>query len=88
MNDLYTRLEGEELREDEGIYTVGDDIAESFYYGNFLQGVKQLEEINTSAKEFLEYLEQEADAFGIEVKDMFGGHFTNDFWIALGQSHY
>lgn len=83
MKDLYTRLESEELREDEGIFTIGDDIAESFYYGNFSQGVKQLKEINCNDKDLLEYMQSEADNYGIHLDELLNGHFTYEFWIAL-----
>ena len=88
MKDLYTRLDGEDLRDDEGIYTIGDDIAESFYYGNFSQGVNQLKEINCRARDFLEYLEHEAENYECRVDELFSGHFSNDFWIALGSELY
>ena len=86
MKDLYTRLDTEDINEDEGIYTVGDDIASSFYYGNFSQGVKELEDINCNASDLLEYLEQEAEGYDCNVSDLYGGHFSSDFWIALGRS--
>jgi len=85
MKDLYTRLDRDEINEDEGIYTVGDDIASSFYYGNFSQGVKELEDINCRANDLLDYLESEAEGYGCRLEELYHGHFTGDFWIALGR---
>ena len=56
MRDLYTELEAEYINEDENIFTVGDDIINTFFNGNFTQGVKELIEINVSPREFGDYL--------------------------------
>ena len=85
MNDLYTRLNTEDINEDEGIYTVGDDILSSFYYGNFSQGVKELQEINCNARNLLTYIEQVAEGYDVRVDELYHGHFSNDFWILLGR---
>jgi hypothetical protein len=77
-----------EPNEDEGIFTVGEDIANTFCNGNFNQGVKELIELNISPVEFSDYLLEQADEMGMELKDMWYGHFGNDFWIAMGQSYY
>ena len=84
MENLYTRLNTDEINEDEGVYTVGDEILLSFYYGNFSQGVKKLQEINCRARDLLDYLEQLADSYDIRVEELYNGHFSADFWLALG----
>jgi len=84
MKDLHTQLTGEDLREDEGIYTIGDDIIESFVNGNFSQGCKELVEIGAGARDFNDYLMEQSEKYGIELKEMYYGHFDNDFFIALG----
>jgi hypothetical protein len=86
MRDLYTRLSTEEINVDENIYTVGDSILSSFYYGNFSQGVEELQDISCNAKDLLEYIEQEAEGYDMRVDELYHGHFSNDFWIDLGGS--
>jgi len=86
MITLYTELD--EIREDEAIYTYGDDIAKTFYYGNFSDGVEKLKELNCRAKDFLDYLEDKADNYGCRLDELYNGHFSPDFWIALGSELY
>lgn len=84
MKTLYTQLE--ETNEDEGIYTLGDDILDTFMNGNFSNGVEDMKEFNIGATELSDYLKEKAEEYGMETKDMYYGHFDNDFWIALGSS--
>ena len=86
MKDLYTELN--EINEDEGIYTYGDDIADTFMNGNFSSGVEQMQEINCRAKDLADYLEEKAESYGCKLEDMYYGHFSPDFWIALGSEIY
>ncbi|WP_434658472.1 hypothetical protein [Sulfurimonas sp. NW9] len=83
--DLYTELE--EINEDEGIYTIGDDLCNTFMNGNFTTGVEEMKELNITSKELLEYLEEKAEEYGCELKELYYGHFTADFWIALGSEN-
>lgn len=82
MKTLYTQLE--ETNEDEGIYTMGDDILDTFMNGNFSAGVEDLQEFNISPIELSDYLTEKAEEYGMSTDDLYYGHFTSDFWIALG----
>jgi len=84
MKTIYTQLV--ETNEEEGIYTLGDDILDTFMNGNFSVGVKDLQEYNISAIELSDYLIEKAEEYGMETKDLYYGNFSNDFWIALGGS--
>ncbi len=85
MKDLYTRLPKEErYREQEEIYTIGDDICDTFMNGNFSTGVEELKELSLRSKDLLEYLEEKAEEYGVEMSELYYGHFTAEFWIALG----
>ena len=88
MEALNTRLDDEFIIEDESIYTVGDNIASSFYYGNFSQGIKELESVNASTNDLLYYLENQAEEFSCNVINLYNGHFDTEFFICLAKSHY
>jgi len=85
MKDLYTEII-EDGYEDT---TVGEDIVDTFYNGNFTSGVKDLIEINVTPREFRAYIEELCDNLGYEYKSQFANnHFDYDFWISLGESYY
>ena len=88
MEALNNRLDNDLINEDEGIYTIGDGIASSFYYGNFSQGTEELESVNASTVDLLHYLENQAEEFGCNVIDLYSGHFDTEFFICLAKSHY
>ena len=90
MEALNTRLDDEFINEDEGIYTVGDNIASSFCCDDFRQGIKELESVNASTKDLLYYLENQAKEIGcnVNVIDLYNGHFDTEFFICLAKSHY
>jgi len=69
---------------DEGIKTVGEEIALNFYCGNFNDGVKSLRNIYCSAKDFLDYLENEAEERDTTLDNLYSNHFSFNFWICLG----
>ena len=81
---LWNNLPLEDVNEDEGIYSYGDDIANSFYNGCFSLGVQQLQELGATAKDFAEFVNDKAEEYGVPVLEIFNGHFTFDFWIELG----
>jgi len=85
MKNLYT-----EIKEEGYEYTtVGNDIIDTFYNGNFNQGVRDLIEIGVSPREFGNYIQEETEEMGYEsMYDFAGGHFNYDFWISLGESYY
>ena len=85
MKNLYT-----EITIDENfITTVGNNIIDTFYNGNFTQGVKDLIEIGASPRDFGNYIQEETEEMGYEsMYDFAGGHFNYDFWISLGESYY
>jgi len=85
MKDLYTTV-SEEGYEDT---TVGEDIIETFYNGNFTDGIKQLIKINVTPREFGDYINQLSEDLGYENSLEFAsGHFDYDFWISIGQEYY
>jgi hypothetical protein len=88
MKDLYTKSLRDAINEDEGVYTYGDDIADTFMNGNFSAGVKQLKELNCRARDLADYLEEKAEEYRCKLEDMYYGHFTPNFWIALGSEIY
>ena len=79
MRDLYTQL-----AEDEECKTVGESIAIQFYYGNFSDSVAELRELNTTAVEFVDFLEGMAEELDTDLASMFGGHFSPTFFVNLG----
>ena len=83
---VYTELTEEYRNEDEGIYTQGDDILSSFYYGNYSQGVEEMIEYNVHAEELIEYLEDKADEYGCNVDDLYGGHFDRKLCASISFS--
>ena len=81
---LYNNLPLEDMNEDENIYSYGDDIANSFFNGNFTQGVKDLQELGARSKDFSEFIEDKAEEYGVSPLEMYNGHFSFDFWLELG----
>ena len=81
---LYNNLPLEDMNEDEGIYSYGDDIAHSFYNGNYSFGVDQLEKLGATAKDFAEFIIDKAEDRGVPVLELYYNHFSFDFWINLG----
>ena len=64
----------------------GNDIIDTFYNGNFSQGVKQLKEINATAIEFGDYIQELSEELGYESMSEFANnHFNYDFFICLGK---
>ena len=82
MKNLYTEIK-EEGYEDT---TVGNDIIDTFYNGNFTQGVKDLIAIGVSPREFGRYIEEQSEE--MDYKFFNDSHFDYDFWISLGESYY
>jgi len=83
MSNLYNKAE--HINEDEGIYTIGDDILDTFMNGNFSQGVSDMTDNIINAVELSDYLNDKAEEYGMDSEEMYYGHFTSDFWIALGR---
>lgn len=81
---LYNNLDVEEQNEDEGIFTHGDDIAAQFYYGNFTDAAGMLRELNTTAKDFAEFIMDKADDYVSQPLELYNGHFSFGFWCDLG----
>lgn len=85
MNTLFTVLtSGDYNYNEEREVILGEEIADTFMNGNFTSGVNALRKINVSATEFSDFLINQAEDMGMELKDLWGGHFGNNFWIALG----
>ena len=72
---------------DEGEFIqYGNDIIDTFCNGNFSQGVKQLKEINATAIEFGDYIQELSEDLGYESMSEFAGnHFNYNFFICLGR---
>lgn len=88
---LYEGLSEDDISEDEGIFTEGDMIANQFYCGNFSDAVGYLKDFECRAKDFLQYLEEQAEEHGFDSvtdQSFYNGHFSCDFWIALGSEIY
>jgi len=84
MNNILFEEIPEEERQEE-VNTIGESIAMKFYYGNWTDAVKEMEELNISTSELCEYLEENASDMGMLLSDIYyyGGHFIYDFWIEL-----
>ena len=79
--DLYTQIteEGESK-------AYGEDIIDTFYNGNFSQGVEQLKEINVTAIEFGDYIQELSEELGYESMSEFANnHFDYNFFVCLGR---
>lgn len=87
FNRCFDSLDRELINEDEGIYTIGDDIAYSFVCGNYSQGIKELHDYCVSPSDFGEYLEEQSKEFGMPLSDMYYGHFDLSFLASIGQSY-
>lgn len=85
---MNNQLDKYEMNEDEGIFTTGDDICSQFYYGNFSEAVEMMKGYELRAKDIVNYIEAKAEEYGCEVKDLYNGHFSPDFWVALGSKIY
>jgi len=88
---LWESLSDEDINEDENIYTEGDMIASQFFYGNFTDAVGHLKDYECRAGDFLAYLEEQAEEFGFDSvtdQSFYNGHFSCDFWIAIGSEVY
>ena len=92
MNKLYDELPEEERQgEEESVpfkcFTVGESLAMQFSYGNWSNSVTKMEELDVSAREFYEYLEESASDMGYLVSDehYYNGHFGGLFFIELAE---
>ena len=64
----------------------GNYIIDTFYNGNFSQGVEQLKEINVTAIEFGDYIYDLSEDLGYEsMLEFAGNHFDYNFFICLGR---
>jgi len=86
MITLHTQLDNEDINEDEQVYTVGDSILMSFYYGNYSDGIKELLEYQIRPEELAEYLEDKAEEYNTTVSELYNGHFTLSLFSSIGSS--
>lgn len=89
-NRAYDAVSEERLNEDEGIYTIGDDIAFSFVCGNFKQGIEELIEFGVSPMDLGEYLQSQADEIGFDSpcnEQFYYGHFDFQFMALVGTEY-
>ena len=76
-----------DINEDEQIFRAGDDIASSFFYGNYTQGIKDMLEYKVSASELEDYLMELSDEYDCNVSDLYSGHFTASYMASIGESY-
>ena len=85
MNNVDKVLELELQNEDEGIFTQGDDVLSSFYYGNFSQGIKEMLDYWITPRELGEYLADKAEEFDCSINELYNGHFTLAYFGEIGE---
>lgn len=85
MKTIYDALPEEYFNEDEGIYTIGDDILYTFFNGNFTQGVEDMRKNCISTEDLISYLEDKAEEYGMSIDEMYYGHFDRSFFSSLGR---
>ena len=86
MRDINDMLPIEEQDEYDSVYTVGDSILNQFFYGNYSDAIKMMVEDSIEPNELAEYLEDKAEEYDMEVKDMYNGHFTMSLFANIGMS--
>ena len=87
MNNAYNTLVEDLVNEDEMIYTQGDDVLSSFYYGNWSQGIKEMLEYYIEPKDLAEYLEEMAEEYDCNVSELYNGHFSLSTIAQIGESY-
>ncbi len=85
--NAYKELPIEDQNEDEQVFTRGDDILMSFYYGNYTQGIKEMISYSVRPEELAEYLEGKAEEYEMQVSEMYNGHFTLAYFASIGESY-
>lgn len=88
MKTCYEELPTEMINEDEGIYTIGDDILSSFYYGNYSQAIKDMVSQRIEPYELAEYFQSILDDFDADYKEIYNGHFDFELFAHIGMSYY
>jgi len=56
---------------EDGLETIGDDILDTFYNGNFSDGIKQLLELNIRPRELFEFVQDKLAEYGAGYYDWF-----------------
>ncbi len=87
MKTIYTELPVDEINEDEQIYTIGDDILNQFYYGNYSDAIKMMVKDNIEPNELAEYLAEQAIELDCNTSELYYGHFTLEFFASIGMSY-
>lgn len=85
--NAYKELDLEDQYEDEQMFTRGDAILRSFYYGNFTQGIKEMISYSVRPEELAEYLEDKAEEYGMMVSELYNGHFTLSYFASIGVAY-
>ena len=85
MKTIHNQLEEEYINQDEGIFTIGDDILDTFANGNFTQGVEDMRKNNISTEDLIDYLEDKAEDYGTKIEELYYGHFDRSFFSSLGR---
>jgi hypothetical protein len=85
--NVYKELPIEDQNEDEQVFTRGDDILMSFYYGQFIQGIKEMISYSVNPNELAQYLEEKADEYDMQVSELYSGHFTLAYFASIGEAY-
>lgn len=85
--NAYKELPLEDQNEDEQVFTRGDDILLSFYYGQFMQGIQEMISYSVRPEELAEYLEDKAEEYDMQVSELYNGHFTLSYFASIGESY-
>ena len=83
MNKLFNELPQDEQYEDEGIYQIGDALANQFYNGNWLASVELMTENYYTCTNLIDFLTDEDTEFEGQP---YGGFFDYAFFAELGAS--
>ena len=86
MRDVNDILPIDEQNDYDDVYTVGDDILNQFYYGNYSDAIQMMVKDFIEPNKLAEYLEEKAEEYDMDIKDMYNGHFTMSLFANIGMS--
>ena len=85
-NTVNTVLPLDEQNKDEQIITLGDNILNQFYYGNYTDSIDVMVKEQIRPSQLAEYLEDKASEYDMEVSGLYNGHFTYSLFADIGES--
>ena len=86
-NTVNTKLPIDEQNEYDAVYTIGDDILNQFFYGNYSDAIKMMIKDFISPEELAAYLEDKAENYNMRVDELYNGYFTYSCFASIGQSY-